>query len=49
MSIAAKFYALIAAVQTNTLTEEQQAYLSAMLEDELQRELHLAECLAGRE
>lgn len=39
------FYRLIHAVQTNTLNPEQQAYLTALLEDELQRELHLRQAL----
>jgi uncharacterized protein YggL (DUF469 family) len=41
-SIAANFYALIQAVQTNTLTAEQQAYLTALLEDEMQTEVEAA-------
>ena len=47
--IAANFYRLIQAVQTNTLNEEQQRYLTALLEDELQKELHTAMVLEERE
>ena len=44
-SITKKFYALIAAVKTNTLDAEQQEYLVAVLEDELIEQLWLHEAM----
>jgi len=44
-STAAKFYRLIAAVSTNTLDDEQKAYLTALLEDECLTELQTQELI----
>lgn len=41
MSITAKFYALIEAIHGTNLEQHHKDYLIALLEDELQKELHL--------